>query len=201
LLWPVHARDHLRIEIANLLEDCARLYRAVTDPATREKCGQGEFEQLRNALPDDWLRLKTALDETRSEPSFSRFNDAAYAAVLEDLNHLRQRLLAMCRDSDLYSHAGVVATLVPELRPVAEETARSFAGLAESVRSGGSKFDFGPLDKAEEDLDRRLQELRDTRMTSPFSLDRMLPFWSFLFNLKEIAGGVRALNRSLLRLF
>lgn len=46
-------------------------------------------------------------------------------------------------------------------------------------------------------LDQRLQQLRDARVTSPFSLDRMLPFWSFLFNLKEIAASVRLVEQSL----
>jgi hypothetical protein len=35
--------------------------------------------------------------------------------------------------------------------------------------------------------------LRDTQVASPFPLDRMLPFWSFVFNLKEVLARGKAL--------
>jgi len=197
LLWPVRARDHLRSEIADFLDDTARLYRAATDPASRAKCSDSDFETLRAAIPSAWNRLITALDEARSEPSFSRFNDAGYAAAVEELNHIGQRLLAMCRDSDVYSHAPAVDTLVPELQPLADETARTLSGLAAAARSGSAHFDIEPLNQAERALDRRLHKLREDRLTSPFSLDRMLPFWSYLFNLKEIVASFRALREHL----
>jgi hypothetical protein len=145
-------------------------------------------------------RISTALDEARSEPSFSRFNDVAYSAFLEELSHLNQRLMAMCRDSNLYSHAGVVVALVPELKPLTEMTAEAFEHLSQALRTQSTAVHMGDLDKAERDLDQRLQTLRAARATSPFTLDRMLPFWSFLFNLKEIVGSLRALNEKLKKL-
>jgi uncharacterized membrane protein YccC len=199
LLWPVRARESLPGKIAEFLEACGQLYRAVTSAALREKCNPAEFEPLHAALSDEWNAITTALDEARTEPSFNRFDDEGYAALLEELDHLRQRLMAMCRDSSLSSHAGVLSTLVPELEPLTEWTPQALFGLATAVRSQLKEFDLGPLDHAEEDVDRRLQQLRDTRATSPFSLDRMLPFWSFLFNLKEIVSSVRRLNAKLER--
>jgi uncharacterized membrane protein YccC len=197
LVWPLRARDHLRTEIADFLESSGRLYRTITDANEREGCGDEQFGQLREAVLHGWSRVSDALDEARSEPSFSRFNDAPYAAAVQELDHLRQRLLSMCHDTDLYSHAAVVRTLVPELKVLTDETARALAGLAASVRDGRSEFDVSGLNEAEQTLDRRLQQLRDARVTSPFSLDRMLPFWSFLFNLKEIAGSLRLVKESL----
>jgi hypothetical protein len=91
----------------------------------------------------------------------------------------------------------VVEALVPELKALTDETARALNGLAAAVRDGKMQFDVSGLDHAEQDLDRRLQQLRDARVTSPFSLDRMLPFWSFLFNLKEIAPSLRQVKESL----
>jgi uncharacterized membrane protein YccC len=200
LVWPVRARDHLRTEIADFLESSARLYRVVTDTKARESCGDAQFEQMRDEVPNGWSRVSVALDEARSEPSFSRFNEAAYAGVVDELNHLKQRLLAMCRDTDLYSHAAVVEELVPELNALTDETARTLAGLAVAVRDGKADFDVTGLDQTELELNRRLQQLRDARATSPFSLDRMLPFWSFLFNLKEIAGSLRLVREDLRKL-
>lgn len=197
LVWPVRARDHLLSEIADFLESSSRLYRAVTDPKVRESCGDAEFEEVRDAVPNGWSRVSVALDEARSEPSFSRFNDAAYAAAVEELNHLKQRLLAMCRDSDVYAHATVMEALVPELKALTDETAEALVELAASVRDGKMALDVSALDHAEQQLDRRLQQLRDARATSPFSLDRMLPFWSFLFNLKEVASSLRQVRESL----
>jgi len=200
LIWPVRARDRLRVEIAGFLDDLARLYSATTDAGIREKCSDTAFESLRSAVTADWDRLSTALDEARSEPAFSRFNEADYAATVEELNHLRQRLMAMCGDSDLYSHATVLEALVPELKPLTDETARSFIGLAASIRGVTGEFNKTALDETEQLLDQRLQKLREARITSPFSLDRMLPFWSFLFNLKEIVASLRAVQSNVQKL-
>ena len=197
LVWPVRARDRLRAEIADFLENSAGLYRAITDTQEREACSDEKFEQLRAAVPAGLSHVTDALDEARSEPSFSRFNDAPYTAIVQELDHLKQRMLAMCRDTDLYSHAMVVRTLVPELKTLTDETARTLTGLAASERDGKVEFDASGLDRAEHTLDQQLQQLRDARATSPFSLDRMLPFWSFLFNLKEIVASLRRVRESL----
>jgi uncharacterized membrane protein YccC len=200
LLWPVRARDGLRGEIANFLEDAGMLYTAATDPIMRAKCGDQEFDRLRVSITETWDRLSTALNEARGEPSFSRFNDADYAGALEELNHIKQRLLALCRDTDLYSHATVVEALVPELKGLTQETAHLFEAMAGGVRDGEPSFDTEKIDLAEHALDGRLQQLREARATSPFSLDKMLPFWSFLFNLKEMAGSLRVLQKHLRKL-
>ena len=197
LVWPVRARDHLRTEIADFLKDSGNLYRVVTDPVARAECGDAQFEGLRDAVSEAWSRVSVAIDEARTEPAFSRFNDAAYAAVVDELNHLKERLMAMCRDSDLYAHQTVVETLIPELKAFTDETAHAFSGLAAAVRNDNLQLDLAVLQQTERVLDSRLQHLRDARVTSPFSLDRMLPFWSFLFNLKEIVATLRAVKERL----
>jgi uncharacterized membrane protein YccC len=200
LLWPVRARDGLRTEIAAFLQDAGRLYAAATDPVMKAKCGDQEFDRLRTSIAGTWDRLSGALNEARREPSFSRFNDADYAATVEQLNHIKQRLLALCRDADLYSHATVVEALVPELKELRQETVHLFDAMAAGVRDGETSFDTEKIDLAEHALDGRLQNLRDARATSPFSLDKMLPFWSFLFNLKEMSGSLRVLQQNLRKL-
>ena len=197
LVWPVRARGRLRSNIAECLETFARLYRAVSDPVERKKCGDAEFEAVREAVPTGLEKVNLSLDEARSEPSFSRFNDAPYTAAVEELNDLEQRLLPMCRDDNVHLHTEVVENLAPELKALTDETTRALNGLVAAVRDGRMECDVSGLDRAEQDLDRRLQELRDSRATSPFSLDRMLPFWSFLFNLKEIAASLRQVRESL----
>ena len=103
----------------------------------------------------------------------------------------------MCQDRNLYSHASVIEGFVPEVKPLTAQTAEAFVQLATALRAHSSGVNLRALDQAEQNLDQRLQSLRDTRATSPFSLDRMLPFWSFSFNLKEIVGSLRELNEKL----
>lgn len=158
------------------------------------------FDPLRDTLQSHWLSITTALEESRSEPSFSRFNDEGYRAFLVELDHLRQRLLAMCREGALSSHANVLSTLVPELQQLVDQTTRALSGIAHAVRAGSDWFQLTELVHAEEAVDRRLQHLREARATSPFSLDRMLPFWAFLFNLKEVVTSLKSLNAMLGRI-
>jgi uncharacterized membrane protein YccC len=109
VLWPVRAREGLRNKLPDFVAHCGQLYRAVTTAALQESCDESGLESQREKLQFDWLSLGTTLEESRSEPSFSRFDDQSYRALLDELDHLRQRLLAMCRDSSLSSHGIVLS--------------------------------------------------------------------------------------------
>ena len=43
-------------------------------------------------------------------------------------------------------------------------------------------------------------KLREQRVTSPFALDRMLPFWALVFNLREVAQGLKQMESVLLQM-
>ena len=53
------------------------------------------------------------------------------------------------------------------------------------------------MDAAIRDLDADLARLRAQRTTAPFALDRMLPFWALVFNLREVAQDVKQLESAL----
>jgi len=53
------------------------------------------------------------------------------------------------------------------------------------------------LDTALRDLDADLDRLRKERATAPFALDRMLPFWALVFNLREVAQDLKQLESAL----
>jgi hypothetical protein len=50
------------------------------------------------------------------------------------------------------------------------------------------------LEGAIGDLDADLARLRAQRTTAPFALDRMLPFWALVFNLREVAQDLKQLE-------
>jgi hypothetical protein len=142
------------------------------------------------------------MDEARSELAFSRFtllhfNESSYQAFVDQADQIRRRLTAMAEDSNLYAHAQVPAELIPSLPSLAERTARSFSLVAEAVRTGKKHLDSAELDTAVRDLEADVAKLRMQRTTAPFALDRMLPFWSFVFNLREVAQDVRQLESML----
>ena len=94
--------------------------------------------------------------------------------------------------------SSVVARLPPELVPslpaLTEITARSFSTLAEAVRTENKELPHAELDAAVRDLEADVATLREQRTTAPFALDQMLPFWSFVFNVREVAQDVRHLE-------
>ncbi len=63
--------------------------------------------------------------------------------------------------------------------------------------SPGIPLDSTNLDAAIRDLDADLARLRAQRTTAPFALDRMLPFWALVFNLREVAQDVKQLESAL----
>jgi hypothetical protein len=103
----------------------------------------------------------------------------------------------MAEDRSLYVHAQVEPGLAPSLPIVGERTLQNFAALAEYIQNPSHTSPSVGLDAAIGALDGDLAKLRAQRATAPFALDRMLPFWALVFNLKEIARDLKELESTL----
>ena len=117
--------------------------------------------------------------------------------VAQYRDQVRRRLTAMAEDSALYVHAQLEPGLVPSLPALVEKTVQTFAALAEAVRNPGQIVNGAELDAAIGGLDADLAKLREQRATTPFALDRMLPFWALVFNLREVAQNLKQLESTL----
>jgi uncharacterized membrane protein YccC len=194
LIWPVHAREGLRRNIANILDGAGALFRAVTAAALQGIDNEEQVHRLDRHLHDLRRGITQQMDEARSELAFSRFNQGAYQAFVDLADQVRRRLTAMAEDISLYAHVQLQPQLVPSLPALAEKAAQSFASLAEAVRNTGQPLSSAQLDAAILELDADLAKLRKQRTTAPFALDRMLPFWALVFNLKEVAQDLKQME-------
>jgi len=194
LIWPVRAREGLRGKIANILDGSGELFRAVTAAALQ---GIDDAEQIRSLdrrLHDLRRGITQQMDEARSELAFSRFNQGAYQASVDLADQVRRRLTAMAEDLPHYAHVQLHPALVPSLPALADRVAQAFASLAEAVRTPGKPVSSAELDAAIRKLDADLAKLREQRVTASFALDRMLPFWALVFNLKEVAQDLKQME-------
>ena len=197
-IWPVHARVGLRHKLASILDGAGALYRAVTAAALQGIDNEPQVRELDRQLHDLRRGITQQMDEARSELSFSRFNQGAYQAFVDQADQVRRRLTAMAEDSSLYVHAQLQPGLVPSLPALVERTAQTFLALAQSaVRKPGEVSNSADLDAAICALDADLAKLREQRATAPFALDRMLPFWALVFNLREVAQDLNQLASTL----
>jgi uncharacterized membrane protein YccC len=197
LIWPVRAREMLRDKIANILDGSATLYRAITAAALRGIDNEQQVRELDRQLHDLRRGITQQMDEARSELAFSRFrfshfNHNSYQTFVDQADQDRRRLTAMAEDSSVV--ARLPPELVPSLPALTEITARGFSTLAEAVRTENKELPHAELDAAVRDLEADVATLREQRTTAPFALDQMLPFWSFVFNVREVAQDVRHLE-------
>jgi hypothetical protein len=137
------------------------------------------------------------MDEARSELAFSRFNQSAWQGFVDTADQVRRRLTAMAEDISLYVGAQLQPDLVPSLPALVERSARSFADLAQAVRQQEGKLSSSDIEAAIRDLDADLAKLREQRSTAPLALDRMLPFWALVFNLREVAQDLKQMESTL----
>ncbi len=200
LLWPVRAREGLRRKIANILDGAGVLYRAVTAAALQGVDNEQQVRQLDSQLHDLRRGITQQMDEARTELAFSRFNRSAYQQLVELADQVRRRLTAMAEDRSLYVHARVEPGLVPSLANVVEKTSQNFAALSEAIRKRSSPSNSEELEAAIRELDADLAKLREQRATAPFALDRMLPFWALVFNLREVAQDLDRMASVLLQM-
>jgi uncharacterized membrane protein YccC len=197
LVFPVHAREGLRLKIASIIEGAGTLYRAITAAALQGIDNEEQIHSLDRQLHDLRRGITQQMDEARIELAFSRFNRAAYQQVVEDGDLIRRRLTAMAEDRSLYIHAQVEPGLLPSLPVLAERTAQMFGAISAAVRDPAKPVNSTDLDAAIQNLDAELAALRSRRATAPFALDRMLPFWALVFNLREVAQDLKQLESAL----
>jgi uncharacterized membrane protein YccC len=201
LLWPVHARVALREKMATILQGAGVLYSAIAAAALQGANNQEQVHQLDRQLHDLRRGVTQQMEEARSELTFARFNEGAFQEFVDQADQIRRRLTAIAENSSLDVHADVQPNLLPSLPALVECTARSFSELAEAVRSHSKTVPSAPeLEQAVLNLESDLARLREQRVTAPFTLDRMLPFWSFVFNLREVARDLKQLEATLGRL-
>jgi uncharacterized membrane protein YccC len=194
LIWPIHAREILRHKIADILDGAGALYRAVTAAALQGVDNRQQVLELDRELHDLRRGISQQMNEARSELAFSRFNQDAFQQFVAAADQLRRRLTSMAEDSSLYMHAQIEPALVPSLPSVVERTAQAIAAVAEAVRTQGTPLNAAEVENAIRDLNADLAKLRARRMTAPFALDRMLPFWALIFNLRELAQDLKHLE-------
>jgi hypothetical protein len=194
LIWPVRARENLRQKIAAIFLGAGALYRAVAAAAIQGVQNEEQIRQLNRRLHDLRRGITQQMDEARSEIAFSRFNQSAYQQIVDIGDQVRRRLTAMAEDSSLYAHAQVDPGLLPSLPILAEKTAQKFKILAEAMDRPGEPIPSVGLDATIRSLDAELAKLRAQRVTAPFALDRMLPFWALVFNLREVAQDLKQLE-------
>ncbi len=197
LIWPVRAREILRQRIANILEGAGALYISVTAAALHGVNNEQQVRQLDRQLHDLRRGITQQMDEARSELAFSRFNQSVYQRVVELADQVRRRLTAMAEDTSLYVRTEGLPGLVPSMPTIVATTAEHFAALAQAVRRPETPLRPQELETVVHALDDDLAKLREQRATTPFALDRMLPFWALVFNLKEIAQDLKELESTL----
>jgi uncharacterized membrane protein YccC len=190
LIWPVQARASLRYKIASILDGAGALYRAITAASLQGIDNQQQVRQLDRRLHDLRRGITQQIDEARSELAFSHFNRGAYQAFLDLADQVRRRLTAMAADSSLYVSAQLQPKLVPSLPALVEKTSATLVLLAEAVRKPAETW-------KPTDLDADLSKQGDLRAATSFALDRMLPFWALVFNLREVAQDLKQLESTL----
>jgi len=200
LIWPVRAREGLRGKIANILDGAGALYRAITAAALQGIDNEPQVRELDRRLHGLRRGITQQMDEARGELSFSRFNQGEYQEFVDQADQVRRRLTAMAEDSSLYVQAQLQPGMVPSLPMLVEQTTHAFAALADAVRKPGEIVNHAELAAAIGALDADLARLREQRATAPLSLDRMLPFWALVFNLREVAQELDQLASTLPRL-
>ncbi|MFY9909617.1 MAG: FUSC family protein [Candidatus Sulfotelmatobacter sp.] len=201
LVWPVQARVSLRDKLATILQGAGALYSSVTDAALKGTQNQEEVRTLDRELHNLRRGVTQQMQEARGELRFTHFNEGAFQAFVDQADQVRRRLTAMAEDSGLYANAHVPLPFVPSLPVLAASSFDAFSELSKKLRARGRELQSSEkLQRAVRALDSDLARLRESRATAPFALDRMLPFWSFVFNMREVAQDLRALGSLLAEL-
>jgi len=197
LVWPIRAREGLKAKIALLL---GRL----RSPNPHGDRGGLERKRAGGSTRRTRTHPHPAPPRHHARPGRSSQRTGPLTLRSRCLRIVRRGTgshprppIGLSGDTVTYAASAVAANLVPSLPALCQQISEALAALGDVIAGKGEIANLDALQKAVTQVDQELTALRQARATSPLALDHMLPFWSFVFNLKETAAGIENLRQKL----
>jgi uncharacterized membrane protein YccC len=196
-VWPAWAGAELRQELGRALAAYSRHYRSVVESCLKGACRPPDLDEGRTTMRRSLLRMQVLFGDWQSEPMRQRPEDRDLAAFVELIREVWHHLLAVDHAAAAMALDTFYRKFQTPLRELAEATGHAFVWLAAAVTSRRPPDRSPVLDQALAALDREYDRLWEVRGSSDFATEEILRFCAFFFNLKEVAEGLRAMERAI----
>jgi uncharacterized membrane protein YccC len=190
-IWPSRAREHLRHGLSQVLMDCGQLYQLLVDSYLRVDHQQTTIDNIRIQIKQTFHRnhdlLKESLEELAKTPS----EDQALTALMTDEERIIDHILSIDEATQNTQGDSFYLKLAPKLTELAQRTTTAFSQVAEAITTRQSQLQIPDLNSALTAVDEQLLALRKEAVSYNHSLDEIVRFYSFVYNMKELAKDIQ----------
>ncbi len=188
LLWPARAGSSLKRGVAEALRLEARFLQALANSRFPTDCDPKNERATRAALDQARAANRALLDQARNEPSGLTREENLVVSLYNFTERIAEHLMAMeyaVHFRQLDPLHGQVFEAIDDLWRNCAATMRA---LADAIDRDALPPPLDPLRLAAQSADNALVELRKTRITHGFSLETVMRFMTYSYNMREVAA-------------
>ncbi|MFZ5425625.1 MAG: FUSC family protein [Thermodesulfobacteriota bacterium] len=186
-VWPSRAGRQLKRGVANVLNDEAALYSILLACRMAPDCALNDEREAKNKLQASRETNRKLLDEAKKEPSGLTRSEHITVSLFNFTERIAEHLLSMehaVHHEELEELHGHVSK---EMDLLAQTTIIAMTRLALAI---AEDRDPGPMDDLKRAVDRAedaLSRIRQQRVLPSHSLESVMRFFSYYYNMKQVA--------------
>ncbi|GFK93505.1 Inner membrane protein YccS [Fundidesulfovibrio magnetotacticus] len=185
-VWPSRAGGLLKKGVVKALNDEAAFY-AVLLSCRAPSCDEGEEEYARRELAATRQRNRALLEEAKREPAgFSR-QEHVTVSLYNFTERIAEHLLAMEHAVHHEELEGLHSEVAAEMDLLAQTTVTAMTHLALAVSQGHAPGSLEGVRRAVASAEDALGMLRTRRVLPGYSLESIMRFYSYYYNMREVA--------------
>ncbi len=190
-IWPSRAREHVQQGLAQVLMDCAQIYRPLVDSYLKGDYQDATIKHLHMHIKKTFLQNRDLLKESLKEPAKTASEDQILTSLMIDEEKIIEHISAMDEAAQNTEGDTIHLKLVPQLAELAQETATAFSRLAEAMTARQPQPQVPELNSAVVAVDEQLFALRKVGASQSHPLDEIMRFYSFVYSMKELVKNLQ----------
>lgn len=188
LLWPARAGEALKHGVAETLRLEARYFQALAHCRFPTDCNPKNELAARDALDKSRTTNRTLLDQARNEPAGFTREEHLVVSLYNFTERIAEHLLAMEHAVHFPQIEPLHGQVFEAIEDLWTRCTVTMNALADSVDRDVPLPPLATLRLAAHNADTSFSRLRDTHVTHGFSLESVMRFMTYYFNMREVAA-------------
>lgn len=188
LLWPARAGASLKHAVADTLRLEARYFQALANCRFPTDCDPKDERATRAALDKARAANRSLLDQARGEPAGFTREEHLVVSLYNFTERIAEHLLAMEHAVHFQQLEPLHGQVVEAIEDLWRNCDATMSALASAIDRNNTPPDLESLRRASRNAESALAKLRRTHVTHGFSLETVMRFMTYYYNMREVAA-------------
>lgn len=182
-IWPFHAREKIRQNLAEAIDHLGTLYRDITAPT--EEQDHTVYELIKE-VDENFYNNRQILEDSKAELITKSARVQDWAILLSQMDELFEQVLSMRHVYKPSTRKLFDESLKLHFQKLIDNINTSFTEIAQMMRTGKWNANLPDLELSLSKLKEELLRFRGTKTTREFNLEDVEAFFVFFYSTKAL---------------